>query len=87
MTKRAALWADEAEAAELSGMAPDKFRAHLKLLEGEGFPKPSSWNGKRYRPAIIAFWNKQHGLDTVLDSAAPWSHEDDGTDRFGTNAR
>lgn len=88
MTKpRAELWADEAAAAELSGMPAEKFRAHLQLLEAEGFPKPSPWNGKRYIPAIRAFWDKQAGIDTLLVTAAPEHHDADGKDRWGTNDR
>lgn len=84
---RAELWADEATAAELSGMPAEKFRAHLQLLEGEGFPKPSPWNGKRYVPAIRAFWDKQAGLELLVE-AAPVHHQDeDGKDRWGTNDR
>lgn len=87
MTKPRGLWADEAAAAEMSGMPAEKFRAHLQLLEAEGFPKPSPWNGKRYAPAIRAFWDKQAGIDPLLVTATPEHHDDDGKDRWGTNDR
>lgn len=79
------LWADESESARLSGMTEDKFVKHIKLLEAEGFPKKSTWNAKRYRPAIIAFWHKQNGLDALLESPGAAQHGEDGFDRFGTN--
>jgi hypothetical protein len=53
------------------------------LLEAEGFPRKSPWNSLRYRPAIIAFWHRQNGLDALLEDAT--QHDADGSDRWGTN--
>ena len=84
---RPELWANEDEAAVLSGMDVKRFRAHLTLLEGAGFPRPSAWNGLRFIPAIIAFWHKENGLDSLLEPAPGGNHESDGTDKWGTNDR
>lgn len=53
-------WANEQEAAALSGMAPERFREQLPALESIGFPKPCGWNAKRFVPAILAFWEREH---------------------------
>lgn len=53
---RPAMWANEKEAAELSGMSPNRFRAVLPALESRGFPQINPINGRRSIPAILAFW-------------------------------
>lgn len=80
---RADLWANEDTAAKMCGMTPDKFKAHVRLLEGEGFPKKSTWNGLRYIPAILDFWNRQHKLEPLLESADRSNHERDGKENWG----
>jgi hypothetical protein len=62
-------WATEEEAAALSGMAVTKFAATVERLEAAGFPPQSAWNGKRFIPAIRAFWDREHSK-TVLPGAA-----------------
>lgn len=84
---RPELWADDEESALLSGMTMERFRAHLTLLENEGFPKPSPWNGKRFIPAIVAFWHKENGLDALIGAASAGNHDEDGRDKWGTNDR
>lgn len=53
---RPEFWANEQESAALSGMTADIFAKRLADLEAKGFPKISPWNGKRFIPHIIAFW-------------------------------
>jgi hypothetical protein len=62
---RPALWANEQEAAALSGYSPEAFRQDLASLEKAGFPPKNPWNGLRFIPAILHFWNRQ------VDSAVP----------------
>jgi len=75
---RPAMWANEQEAAVLSGYPADgvNFRAALPELESQGFPKISSWNNRRFIPGIEDFWRRQ--LDAI---AAPM------TELQSTNAR
>lgn len=88
MTKRTdSPWVDEAEAATLCGMTELKFRSHLPLLEGEGFPKPMTWNGKRWRKAIMAFWDRQNGLDALLEPQDGAHHDEEDSDIWGTNGK
>lgn len=58
---RPALWANEQEAAVLSGYPSDgvKYRAALAEMENGGFPQVNPKNGLRYIPAIIDFWARQ----------------------------
>ena len=49
-------WANEAEAAVLSGVGVETFRAKVKAWESRGFPQINPENGKRSIPAILAFW-------------------------------
>jgi hypothetical protein len=53
---RPVMWANEQEAALLSGVGPDKFRLKIRAWEQRGFPKVNSENGKRSIPAILVFW-------------------------------
>jgi hypothetical protein len=50
-------WADENEAAVLSGYSPEKFRQKVNTLEAQGFPPINPLNGKRPVQAILAFWS------------------------------
>lgn len=51
------MWANEAEAAVLSGVGVESFRAKVKGWEKRGFPQVNPENGKRSIPAILAFWD------------------------------
>lgn len=69
-------WATEQEAARLSGLSVSAFRAKVKQLELQGFPKKHPINGKRSKAAILAFF----GLPTnhsANSSAAPADSEPD----------
>ena len=52
-------WANEEEAACLSGLSSDAFRHKLPELEIAGFPRRNSWNGLRFTPAIEEFWRRE----------------------------
>lgn len=50
-------WANEQQAAVLSGVGPTMFRRKVKSWEKRGFPQINPENGKRSIPGILAFWN------------------------------
>lgn len=56
-----AYWANDDEAAILSGMSPNAFRDWLKTPEAVSFPKSDPRNGKRRIPDILAFWGLDKG--------------------------
>jgi hypothetical protein len=60
---RPAMWANEGEAAVLSGYSPERFRGALPALEKAGFPQVDDLNGLRYIPAILNFWSRR--IDTA----------------------
>lgn len=79
---RAENWANEDEAAALSGMCGDIYRAQLAALETAGFPKRSPWNGKRFIPAILAFFEREH--ENAPPVAATLDVDDErAKERFG----
>lgn len=53
-------WANEQEAAALSGLSPDAFADQVPELESAGFPHISPRTGKRFIEAIIDFWRREH---------------------------
>ncbi len=66
---RPAMWANEQEAAVLSGMSPDRFRKAAPILEASGFPKIEPENGLRFIPGILRFWAARAG--EPVESVAP----------------
>lgn len=64
---RPAMWANEQEAAVLSGYSPEAFRKALPSLEKAGFPPVLPRNGQRFIPAIVDFWRRE--VDAVLTKA------------------
>lgn len=58
---RPAMWANEQEAALLSGVGMDAFRRKVKEWEARGFPCIHPENGKRPIPAIYAFFGLPQG--------------------------
>jgi hypothetical protein len=74
---RPAMWANEQEAAVLSGYSPEAFRSALAGLERVGFPQINTLNGKRFIPAIINFWACQ------IDSAMPPVPKSEDQDQDG----
>ncbi len=77
-------WANEQEAAVLSGYSPENFRQALRGLEAMGFPQVNRLNGKRFIPAILNFWTCQVDTSGVL---APKSEDEDGPSVENFHAR
>lgn len=57
---RPAMWANEQEAAALSGVSVQTFRCKVSSWERHGFPKVHPDNGRRSIPAILVFWGLPH---------------------------
>jgi len=55
---RPAMWANEKETAELSGVSISRFRKRVKEWEHNGFPRVHPETGKRFIPAILRFWDQ-----------------------------
>lgn len=54
------------EIARRLGVGEDKLRPAIKVLEKEGFPKKETlFGGRRYWPAVKAFFNRRHGVGNV----------------------
>jgi len=71
---RPAMWANEQEAAVLSGYGADgvDFRAALPDLEKRGFPPVNSDNRKRFIPAMERFfWNQLDGVRQEAEKLPP----------------
>jgi hypothetical protein len=51
----------------------DRFRAVVKALEADGFPTIHKLMGGRYWPAVVAFFDRNHGLrnDGSIDQDGP----------------
>lgn len=66
------MWANEQEAACLSGYSVEAFRAAVESLEMIGFPKKNSRNGQRFIPHILRFWERDvdSGIKAVPESPA-----------------
>jgi hypothetical protein len=80
---RPAQWANEQEAAALSGMAPEAFRQKLSDLEKRGFPQVNPDNGKRSIPHILAFWGLPQSHSGALAAVAPAQVDDeDGEEKW-----
>lgn len=82
---RPAMWANEQEAAALSGVSLQTFRSKVGSWELHGFPKNHPENGHRSIPGILAFW----GLpQTRFDVAPPekllqpHDQDDDGKENW-----
>jgi hypothetical protein len=77
------MWANEQEAAILSGVSIDRFRRNVRAWEGCGFPHVNSGNGKRCIPAILAFWGiPQNSFDASAIIASP-KDDEDGKEDWG----
>jgi hypothetical protein len=75
---RPAMWANEQEAAVLSGVSCDRFRILVRDWELNGFPKVNQQNGKRSIPAILAYWNFPVGPGLYENNR----DDDDGEERW-----
>jgi hypothetical protein len=78
------MWANEQEAAVLSGVPMDQYRCKVARWEARGFPTANPENGKRSIPAILAFWGFSQNLFaaamTLDDTEA---NDDDGQENWG----
>ena len=68
------MWANEQEAASLSGYSVEVFRKDLPALEAVGFPKKSKWNDLRFIPSILHFWARE--VDSFRNSDLESSFDD-----------
>lgn len=64
------MWANEQEAAVLSGFSPVRYRQMLPALESRGFPPVNPLNGLRPIPAILAFWKLPANDLTIIENQA-----------------
>lgn len=65
---RPAMWANEQEAAVLSGVNYETFRQKVHRWEAQGFPTVNGENRKRPIPGILAFWRLPQGA-AILETA------------------
>jgi hypothetical protein len=77
---RAAMWANEQEAAILSGVGMDRFRLKIKEWEARGFPQINLENGKRSIPRILTFWGLPSDHSEVLSALV--TEEEDGEENW-----
>lgn len=77
MRGRPAMWANEQEAAVLSGVPLDRYRRSVVRWEALGFPKVNPETGKRSIPAILAFW---HVPQNEFTAGTIWTEETDDDD-------
>ncbi len=65
----------EAETARRLGKSLDAWRGIAKVLEREGLPAADPlFDGRRYWPAVQAFFHRRHGLHT-LPTAGTLRHD------------
>lgn len=79
---RPAMWANENEAAVLSGVNPESFRAKVKGWEKKGFPQINPENGKRSIPAILAFWGLPSNHSGAATAIRPAEDDEDGEEKW-----
>jgi hypothetical protein len=63
--ERQGLFPCDAEIARRLSIGEDKFRKMVGALELQGFPKRDPLIGRRYWPAVIAFWNRRYGVSSI----------------------
>lgn len=68
------LFLDEKEIARRLGLRARDWPAKAKSLEHQGLPPIHPLIGRRYWPAVRAFWDKQYGL-TRIDVSQPDGEE------------
>ena len=82
---RPLMWANEQQAAVLSGVGMDAFRRKVKGWEKRGFPAINPENDRRPVPHILAFWGlPQNHVATLgmVASAAVQGDDDDGQENW-----
>jgi hypothetical protein len=77
---RPAYWANEQEAAILSGVGMDRFRLKVKEWEVRGFPEVNAENGKRSIPRILTFWGIPSNHSGVV--VATVAEDEDGEENW-----
>ena len=64
-TKLTGLFPCEDEIARRLSQDPKEWRAKVKVLERDGFPKVDPLMNARFWPAVEAFWLRRYNLSTV----------------------
>lgn len=63
------LFLDERQVAERLGLSIDEWRATAVVLERSGLPRVDDLFGRRYWPAVKAYFDRRHGLGQSLSAA------------------
>ncbi|RXF72076.1 hypothetical protein [Hansschlegelia zhihuaiae] len=63
--ERQGLFPCDAEIARRLSIGADKFRSIVGALEKNGFPPRDALIGRRYWPAVVAFWHRRYGLASL----------------------
>ncbi len=84
---RPAMWANEQEAAVLSGVGIETYRRKVAEWDKRGFPRTKAENGRRSIPAILAFWglpqNHTAGLGMTTPDISPTDDDfEDGQENW-----
>ena len=82
---RPAMWANEQEAAALSGVGVQTFRQKAASWESIGFPHVNPENGRRSIPAILAFWGLPQGNADVIVTHTPTADDADSEGKENWN--
>ena len=73
--ERQGLFPCDSEIARRLSIGEDKFRTIAKALERNGFPPRDALIGRRYWPAVVAFWNRRYGIASVASPSLPDGEE------------
>ena len=79
------MWANEQQAAILSGVGIDAYRRKVTGWEKRGFPPINPENGRRSIPGILAFWGLPLNHNATLSAVAPinaQADDDDGQENW-----
>lgn len=78
------MWANEQEAAVLSGVGVETFRDKVKKWEARGFPRVNPENGKRAIPLILAFWRLPANHFEIVETQGhqPGADDEDGREKW-----
>lgn len=69
--ERQGLFPCDAEIATRLSIGEDKFRRIVPALERNGFPPRDAVIGRRYWPAVVAFWNRRYGIGSISAPSLP----------------
>ncbi|WP_020178050.1 hypothetical protein [Methylopila sp. M107] len=73
--ERQGLFPCDAEIATRLSIGEDKFRRIVPALEKNGFPTRDVVMGRRYWPAVVAFWNRRYGVGSISAPSLPDGEE------------